>query len=281
MEVLVVGGRGFIGRHVCVWLATHGHRARVVGRDDALSDGDAVVHLALYDERSACRAAAAIGDRPYVVASSGDVYLVFDQLRGREPWDGTQPGPISEEAPLRSLLYPYGREVVTPKGTFIDYDKILVERVVVAAGGIVLRLPKVYGPGDTTSMLAAAVRRWRAGEPVVIGARVVAWRWTHGYVEDIAHAIGLAITSPAPRGRVYNVGEDVTPTALDRLRAAVGDVMIVPDDRVPADLAVAAVHPVDLVLDSSRIRRELGYCEQIDHAAAIARTIASGSPSAK
>ncbi len=135
----------------------------------------------------------------------------------------------------------------------------------------VLRLPKVYGPGDAVSAFGAAVRRRRRGEPVVGGERVAAWRWTHGYVEDVAHAIGLAATRGA--SGVYNVGEAKTPTMLDRLRAIVERVEVVPDDQVPSDLGVPIVNPVNLVLDTSRIRRELGYREIVDERTAYARTV--------
>jgi nucleoside-diphosphate-sugar epimerase len=274
VKVVVAGGRGFVGRHVCAWLARAGHEVAVAGRGDSL-DGDIVIHLALFDEATARTAVAAVGSRPLVVASSGDVYRVYDQLRGREPWEGVQPGMLSEDAPLRAELYPYGREAVTPKGTFVDYDKILVERAVLAAGATVLRLPKVYGPGDPLPELGPAVRRARAGAPVVIGNRVAAWRWTHGYVEDIAHAIGLAATLPVVRGRIYNVGEPDPPTAVERLRAAVGAVEIVADDAVPAELATPIANAVDLVYDTSRIRRELGYREPTAAVDALARTLAA------
>jgi nucleoside-diphosphate-sugar epimerase len=124
-------------------------------------------------------------------------------------------------------------------------------------------------------VFAAAVRRQRAGEGVVIGERIAAWRWTHGYVEDIAHAIGLAATRPQARGRTYHVGEAVTPTMVQRLRAVVGRVEIVPDDEVPAELAAPIVQPVDLVFDTSRIRRVLGYAEVVAPATAIERTLAA------
>src|SRR5438046_3071912 len=124
MQVLVAGGRGFIGRRVCAWLEREGHHVRVAGRGERLVGGDVVVHLGLFDERTACGVVAQLEGRPLVVGSSGDVYRVYDQLRGREPWDGVQPGPLDEDAPLREQLYPYGRIVPTPKRMLLDYEKI-------------------------------------------------------------------------------------------------------------------------------------------------------------
>ncbi len=275
MDVIVGGGLGFIGRHVCKWLASRGHVVHIAGRGDKLDAGDVIIHLGLFDETTAREVVSQARDRHLVVASSGDVYFVYDQLRGRELWDGVQPGPLAEDAQLRVQLYPYGRKAVTPKGTFIDYDKLLVERVVLGAGATVLRLPKVYGPGDPAPAFGAAVRRSRSRTPIVISERIAAWRWTHGYVEDIAHAIGLAATHREARGRIYNVGEPATPSAVERLRSILGDVDVVPDDQVPSELVVPITNPVDLVLDSSRIRQELGYREVIDVGQAIARTVAS------
>jgi len=36
------------------------------------------------------------------------------------------------------------------------------------------------------------------------------WRWTHGYLENVAHAIALAVMDDKATGRIYNVGEQVT-----------------------------------------------------------------------
>jgi uncharacterized protein YbjT (DUF2867 family) len=48
MDVIVVGGRGTVGKHVCSELAARGHRAVVLGRGDRLADarGEAIVHCA-------------------------------------------------------------------------------------------------------------------------------------------------------------------------------------------------------------------------------------------
>jgi nucleoside-diphosphate-sugar epimerase len=255
VEVLVAGGRGFVGRHTCAWLAERGDIVHVAGRGDPLDRGGVVVHLGLFDEATAIAAVAQLRGRPLVAASSGDVYFAYDQLHGRESWDGVQPGPLSEDAPLRTQLYPYGRRADAggePKRVVIDYDKILVERVVLAAGGTVLRLPKVWGAGDTGTLVTTALRKRLAGEPVVVARAHASWRWTHGYVDDVAHAIGLA--ARAPRNRVYNVGERDTPTLAERLQAVIAD-------EASPELRVPIAHAVDLVMATDRIRAELGYAE--------------------
>jgi uncharacterized protein YbjT (DUF2867 family) len=48
MDVLVIGGRGTLGKHVCADLAARGHRVRPAGRRDRLADAraDAIVNCA-------------------------------------------------------------------------------------------------------------------------------------------------------------------------------------------------------------------------------------------
>jgi nucleoside-diphosphate-sugar epimerase len=256
MRAIVAGGRGFIGRHVCAALARAGHDVRVVGRGEPLGDGDAIIHLGLFDEATAAVATREVDGRPFIVASSGDVYFVYDQIRGREPWDGVQPAPLAEDALLRTQLYPYGRVAQTPKGTLVDYDKILVERAVLPHA-TVLRLPKVYGDGDSQPVLGSVAAWIASGRAVLIDARLASWRWTFGRADDIAHAFVLAATAGA--AGVYNVGEVVTPTWAERVAALGGDVQLVAADQVPRELAVPIAQPVDLVLDTTKIRRELGY----------------------
>jgi nucleoside-diphosphate-sugar epimerase len=278
VRVVIAGGRGFIGRHVVAAMGRAGHETIVVGRGESIPTADAVVHLGLYSEADAVSAAASVrGTGPrLVVASSGDVYRVYGWILGTEAEAGGA-GPLDENAPLRTQLYPYGRE----RGTLIDYDKILVERVVREAGAVVLRLPKVYGPGDPQATFSAHVERIRAGVPVVVGESVASWRWTHGYVEDVAEAFLLAAVHPGIEGRTYNVGEAPTPPLADRVRAlarAAGSasrIDIVPDDDVPVDLRVPIVRAADLVYDTRRIRGELGWRERVPEGEALRRTVES------
>jgi len=286
VRVVVAGGRGFIGRHVVAAMGRAGHETIVVGRGDPIPAADAVVHLGLYNEADAGTAVASVrGTRArLVVASSGDVYRVYGWILGTEAEPGGE-GPLDEDAPLRTRLYPYGREARGPRGTLVDYDKILVERAVREVGAVVLRLPKVYGPGDPQATFSAHVERLRAGAPVVVGESVASWRWTHGYVEDVAEAFLLAAVHPGIEGRTYNVGEAPTPPLADRVRAlarAAGSasrIEVVPDDDVPADLRVPIARAADLVHDTRRIRGELGWCERVPEGEGLRRTIESAAPS--
>ncbi len=92
------------------------------------------------------------------------------------------------------------------------YDKIAVERVVLANAdlpGTVLRLPMVYGPGDSQHRLFEYLKRMDDNRPTIpVDEGLASWRWTRGYVENVAAAVALAATNPRATGRVYNVGED-------------------------------------------------------------------------
>ena len=67
--------------------------------------------------------------------------------------------------------------------------------------GTVLRLPTVYGPGDYQHRLFEYLKRMDDGRPAIpLGEGVASWRWTHGYVEDVALAVVLAVTTSGPHG---------------------------------------------------------------------------------
>ena len=144
------------------------------------------------------------------------------------------------------------------------YEKILVERAVLAEPhieSVVLRLPKVYGPGGNADF--ATVYKYRH-QPQ--------WRWTHGYVENVAAAIVLAALHDAPPSRTYNVGEESTPSVAERvddLRGLGSTGASIAQDGADANFAQ------DIVYDTARIRRELGYVEPIPYAEGLERTLAS------
>ena len=214
--------------------------------------------------------------RRVVAVSSQDVYRAYDRVTRRDPGP-PDPVPLTEDSPLRERLHPYEREGVE------DYEKILVERVVMGTPdlpGTVLRLPAVYGPGDYRHRLFDYVRRMDDGRPaILLGEGMASWRWTHGYVEDVASAIALAITDERAAGRVYNVGEEDPPSwagwvrGIGRAAGWDGEVVAVPDDRLPGHLDWGLDTRQHWVADTSRIRRELGYTETLPRDEALRRTV--------
>lgn len=283
MNILLIGGTRFIGPYVVRQLLERGHDVTVYHRgehDGALPSSvrhvrhpqagmpvrhfapelltpapDVVVHMIAMGEADA-RAAVEFfrGVQRMVWISSGDVYRAYGRFTGIEP-GAIEPVPLTEDAPLRSVLYPY-RAAQPDDPIARDYEKILVERVAQseeAPPPAILRLPKVYGEDDNASL--ATVYPFR-GHPQ--------WRWTHGYVENVAAAIVLAVLAPEAAGNIYNVGEEHTPTVAERLA-------MLPPSPLADGHHTSYDFRQDIVYDTSRIRRELGYRELVSEAEAMLR----------
>lgn len=215
-----------------------------------------------------------------VAISSADVYRAYGRLHQSEPGP-IEPMPLTEDSPLREKLYPYRGQ---RGGKMDDYDKIPVERAVMSAPdlpGTVLRLPAVHGERDYQHRLFMEVARIDARRPaMLVSAAESAWRWSRGYVGNVADAIALAVTDDRAAGRVYNVAEPKTPTHLAWLRDVgrvagwQGDVVVVPDELMPPNPSGATNNYAQpMVVDSTRIREELGYAERVAWDEGIARAI--------
>ena len=214
-----------------------------------------------------------------VAVSSMDVYRAYDIVRGLHPGP-PDPTPLDEDAPLRERLYPYKREGSE------EYEKILVERAVMGAPdvpGTILRLPAVYGPGDYQHRPFPYLKRMSDRRPaVLLGEGRARWRFTHGYVENVAAAIALAATDERAAGRIYNVGEaDPPPWAewvrqIGRAAGWDGKVVTLPSSALPLHLAreyEGYNFDQHWVVDTGRIRRELGYEESVPRNEALRRTV--------
>ena len=217
--------------------------------------------------------------RRVVAISSQDVYRAYGRLLRTEPGP-PDPLPLTEDTPLRERLYAQAGKIPGAE----RYEMILAERVYMgdpALPGTILRLPAVYGPGDHQHRTFGYLKRMDDGRQVIVlPEELVSWRWTRGYVEDIADAVALATTDERATNRVYNVGEPDALTEAEWVRAIGvaagwhGEVAAIPPERLPEVMRFDGDTAQAWVTDSARIRRELGYAERISRDVALQRTVA-------
>jgi nucleoside-diphosphate-sugar epimerase len=310
MRILIIGGTRFIGPWVVRRLAELGHEVTVFHRGETRAELPGGVKEIHGDRRElssfAAEFNAAAPDvaldtiaftetearslvgvfkgvaRRVVALSSADVYGAYGRLLRLETGEPAAL-PLAEDAPLRANLYPYRAQAAGPEDFKYHYEKILVERVVMSDDtlpGTVLRLPAVYGPGDQQHRLFGYVKRMDDKRPIImLGEAQARWRWTRGYVENVAEAIALALTNESAAGRIYNVGETDALAEADWVRAVGraagwdGRVVTVPEDSLPAHMATRVDYEHHLVTDTCRIRAELGYDERVPRDEALRRTI--------
>lgn len=321
MRVLLIGGTRFIGKALTEQLVEAGHEVIVFHRgeheegspatvrhihaeearfpilsypDEVRKVGpEVVVHMTAYGEADAqafVEAFAGNAER-VVVVSSQDVYRAFGRVLGTEPGPA-EALPITEESPLREHLFPYRgaqpRSPDDPQAWRDEYDKILVERVVLSAPDLpatVLRLPAVYGPGDYQHRLWEFLPPMLDGRTaIVLPENYARWRWTRGYVRNVADAIALATTredASAVVGQVFNVGEEVALSTREWAEAIgvamgwSGKVIAIPREQLPPSLQENDLGTAqDLVVSSAKLRASLGYRERVPRAEALAASVA-------
>jgi nucleoside-diphosphate-sugar epimerase len=316
MRIIVIGGTGFIGARVVERLApehdvTVLHRGKhtpplpasvrlIAGDRDRLAEHaaefrrlspDAVLDMISGDEHQA----RAVVDtfhgiaRRLVTISSMDVYRSYEISLGLTPESieaPLEPVPLTEDSALRTVLYPLRNRDLSAIFDWVtpEYDKTIVERVARSQPNLpatILRLPMVYGPGDPLHRFFPFLKRMDDHRPAILLEETWArWQGSMGYVEEVAAAIALAVTSSAAAGRTYNIAEAESlpwaawARAVGQAAGWNGRILIVPRELTPAHLIPPFNPAQHWTPDSSRIRAELGYRETISREAALARTVA-------
>jgi nucleoside-diphosphate-sugar epimerase len=309
MNILIIGGTNFIGPLVVDRLVAMHHQVTVFHRGHSTAKLPASVNHILGDRHSLSNhrsefeqlAPDVVLDMiPYTKSdaqsvietfkgiarraigiSSQDVYRARDILWGREVGI-LDPTPLSEYSPLRTQLYPY-RDVPHPIEIPSDYDKIPVEQIYMTCSepiGTILRLPMIYGPNDPLLRFSPYLKRMDEGRSaIVLAEKIARWQGSYGYVENVAHAIALAVTDARAEHRIYNVAESTALSQGDFIRAIAqaagwtGRVIEVPQSVLPE----SSVSPFNVaqnwVTDSTLIRQELAYTELIAREDAFLRTV--------
>ena len=299
MRVLIIGGTGITGPYTTDRLVRAGHEVAVFNRGQSTGQipksvlrltgdktrlqnyrqdllgfrPDAVVHMAAF-RRDETREFLSIfeGQTDRIVCiSSIDVYAAYARLKRTEPGP-LQEVPIREDADLRATIEPQG----------LDYDKLGVEDEL-SSGSLtpttILRFPGVYGPRDGLRRLYPYLRRMDDGRSfMLVDENVAGFRFSKAYSENVAQAVFLAVVSEEA-GRVYNVAEPEALKEADwiqligRLAGWQGEIVLLPPDEMPGDHPEEDDVSQDWVVDSCRIREELGFEEVVPLEEGLARTI--------
>lgn len=238
MDVLLVGGAGFLGSHVARALVAGGHRVTVLSRGrrplpegcfgliadrtDPVSLGsmlegrhfDFTVDLTAYDagdvERLLLVPYTALGR--YVLISSGQVYLVTDAERVpyREGDEAHRVRPEPEPGSYDHASWAYG------VGKRRAEQALLALRASHGVRGTILRLPILQGEGDASLRLWGWIERLLDGGPLLLpdgGTRLTRHLWAG----DAARVIRHLAEGPLPREAAYNLAQPDVVTLRDFL----------------------------------------------------------------
>jgi nucleoside-diphosphate-sugar epimerase len=295
MHVLVIGGTGPTGIPLVRGLIDRGHRVTILhrGTHERAETPTVVEHLHTdpFDEQS-LRDALAGTSFDVTYAMYGRLRVIADVLRGHtgrvisvggvpayrgwmNAWLHEPPGlpvPIGEDAPT----------VEAPEDDEKGYRIVRTEAAVFAAhpDATHFRYPYVYGPYQLTPREWIVVRRVLDGRERIIVADDGLTLHHHGYTENIAGALLLALEQPeAAAGKIFNIADEEVLSVrqvVEIIAAALGhrfEVVSMPYDlAVPARPLLAQPLPTHRVLDLTRVRTDLGYHDAVPAREALART---------
>lgn len=317
MRLLITGGTGFLGRYIAARLLRDGHAVAIMGRDfrevgPLLQLGAEAVRCDLRDTPAvveACRGRDAVvhagalsapwGPREAFVAANvggtaaallgcvrhgvGRMVLISSPaviFTGRDHRDSTEAAPFP-----RRFTSEYARTKAAAE---------LLARAVPTVPTVILRPKAIFGPGDR-ALLPRVIAAARAGRLPQVGDGRNLVDLT--YVENVAHAVALALTSERAVGATYTItnGEHVPLWPLirqvlrrlgipDQLRAVPLPVMLAAAAAMEARAALSGHEPLltrysVAVLGRTQTytiaaaRRDLGYAPLVSVAEGVERTL--------
>lgn len=302
-RVLVLGGTRFLGPPTVRWLLDAGHEVAIFHRGGGVEPPACVDAMHIHGDFAAfadylpklvgfrpeivldvvpyidkaghgVKHFAGVADRAVVVTSL-DVYRAFAIAWGSESGE-IEPSPITEDSPVRAGPAP-------DLTADIDFDNLVVERALRERPELpvtVLRLPMIFGQNDPMLRLLPYVRRMIDGRrAIVLDEARASLRWSRGYVENMAVAVGLAVDDARAAGRVFNVAAKETHTEVEWVRRIgdvygwTGDVLVAPTESLPPGMRSPLKVRQDMVVSSDRLRLDLGYSEPVALDEALQRTI--------
>jgi nucleoside-diphosphate-sugar epimerase len=294
MRALVVGGTGPTGPFIVNGLRDRGYRVTIFhrGTHEIPEIPDDVEHIH-GDPHFRETIDDAIGARTFdlVVATYGRIRHIAEAMIGRTDRFVAVGGFATYRGFIQPRdLFPIGLPIPVPEDFSLVADEqeqrfawlmASTEAAVMEAhpGAAMFRYPYVYGPYQLVPREWCVIRRILDGRRQIVLPDAGLALLTHGYAENLAHSVLLAVDQPeVSAGEIYNCGDDrqlslaqiveVIAHTLDR------EIEIV---SVPRQLAFPA-GPLALggdhhtLLDLSKIRSQLGYRDVVPVEEALART---------
>lgn len=294
-RVVVVGGTGPTGIPLVRGLVTRGYDVTIVhrGTHESSDTPSSVTHIHCdpYDEGS-FRSAMHGTTFDVGIVMYGRLRMIAEALVGvvgrfisvggvpayrgwMNPWTHSPPGlpvPVRETAPT----------VENPEDDEKGFRIVRTERAVFEhhPSAAHFRYPYVYGPLQLAPREWCVVRRVLDRRTRIIVADEGLTLHHHGYTENLAHALLLAVERPdAAAGHTFNCGDeqvlsirqviDIVASALDHSF----EIVSMPHEiALPARPMLAQPLPTHRVLDISKVQQLLGYSDVVPAHEALVRT---------
>ena len=291
-RVAVLGGSRFIGPAIVEALLANGCRVTAVNRGKTpvrYSQPVARVAADRADPATYARALAGIDVDAVVDVTAylpDETRVARDAFRGRlaryvhistlSVYRWPLLGPVAEDAPLETdtfNAYGFGKAAC---------ERLLFDEPTQRLPWTILRLPAVFGPADPCSREAYLYRRIVEAKAIVVPPRP--YRCQNLFVADAARAVVRLLESPRAVGRAYNAGG--VPFTLEAYVDLLAEHAGKPPRTMRADSRVLAQGGADprkipyyfdgdLVLDTRRIRAEIGFAPAWPLRPALAATLAA------
>ncbi len=211
-----------------------------------------------------------------ILISSGDVYRSYEIFKDDHKELIKESSKEGDE--LRTKLYPY-RGIDSSNYMLENYEKIVVENIIRGQSEIdwtILRLGALFGECDNQRKLKEYTEPMLKNERVIgIDGKKKEWKWTRGYIKNVAHAVRLIIEKELEsRNEIFNVGNEKAYKEIEiinQLREITnwkGKVELVDDLEKES-----YNYNQDLILNTDKIRRKLGYREIIEFKEGLKRTV--------
>jgi dTDP-glucose 4,6-dehydratase len=186
LKVLVTGGRGFLGMHVCEALANAGHDAIALGRvdGDLAEPGTFERLLDEHDPNAVVHLAAVMPGDERLAQNAPITELVARACRDRQV----------------KLLHGSSSSVYDDDTPYADSKRASEEA---AAGATLLRFAFPYGPGQRRGAIPTMLREALAGDPIVVYR---GWKRSFCFAGDMALAV-VALVDANAEG-AWDIGRD-------------------------------------------------------------------------